>query len=39
MQDIQFWDAGNRVSLNVCHEATAAMVERLRKTVRKAHER
>lgn len=39
VQDIQFWDAGNRVSLNMCLEATAAMVERLRKTVRKAHER
>ncbi|TAF85783.1 MAG: hypothetical protein EAZ54_02020 [Curvibacter sp.] len=38
-QNVQFMDAGNRVSLNVCHEATATMVERLRKTVRKVHER
>nr|WP_315464234.1 hypothetical protein [uncultured Rhodoferax sp.] len=38
-QDVQFLEAGNRVSLNLCHEATAAMVERLRKTVRKVHER
>lgn len=39
VQNVQFMDAGNRVSLNVCHEATATMVERLRKTVRKVHER
>lgn len=39
VQDVQFVNAGNRATLNVCHEATAAMVERLRKTVRKVHER
>jgi hypothetical protein len=39
VQDVQFLNSGNRVTLNVCHEATAAMVERLRKTVRKVHER
>ncbi len=39
VRDIQFLDAGNRISLNMCHEATSAMVERLRKTVRKVHER
>lgn len=39
VQDVQFLNSGNRITLNVCHEATAAMVERLRKTVRKVHER
>lgn len=39
VQEIRMLNAGKPISLNMCHEATAAMVARLRKTIRKVHER